>query len=78
MGCMIVNSSECLADADEVLCCAHTRNRLVQIVSDVDADWADGCGVTQADADVVRIERSEIVKADAWKYIPTVVETERC
>ena len=43
-------------------------------MSDVDADWADGCGVTQADADVVRIERSEIVKADAWKYIPTVVK----
>ena len=43
-------------------------------MSEVDANGADGCGITQADAHVVRIERSEIVKADVGEYIAAVIE----
>ncbi len=43
-------------------------------MSEVEANGADRRGVAQADADVVGVERGEIVKADARKDVAAVVE----
>ena len=64
---------ECLADADEVLRRFHAGNG-IEIMSEIDANGADRSGIAQANANVVGIERSEVVKADGGKYIAAVIE----
>ena len=48
----------------------------IQVVADVDANWANRCSVAESDAHRVTVQRREIVEADGGKYISSIVESD--
>src|ERR1700677_4224432 len=64
---------ERLADAHEILGRLHARDR-IQVVTKINPHRTDRRRITQAEAHVVGVQRSEIVKANVGKNISSVVE----
>ena len=62
-----------LTQGNKVLCRFDSRNR-IQVVTDVDSDWSYWRGVAKSDADIIAVERSEIVEPNKREDISTIVE----